>query len=70
MQVHLGVDIKATVFRLETYAVNDASFRQPDVAGWQPEHQPIDASLPLGSRLMTDVPVTVVKGLCAVFKRR
>ncbi|KAL6767964.1 hypothetical protein ACKKBF_B37270 [Auxenochlorella protothecoides x Auxenochlorella symbiontica] len=61
--VHLGVDKEATEYRLETYAANEASFRCPDQAGWQPSQESIDNSHPFASKLLTDLPVSVIAGL-------
>ncbi|DBA84937.1 hypothetical protein WJX79_003597 [Trebouxia sp. C0005] len=40
--VHFGVENKAEHFKLEAQAYNEATFREPDEDGWQPQHEPID----------------------------
>jgi len=37
--IHFGVDARSTVFRLESRAFNEASFRCADQRGWQPDKQ-------------------------------
>lgn len=64
-KVHMGVDKEATEYRLETYAANEASFRCPDQAGWQPSQESIDDSHPFASKLLTDLPVSVIAGSVA-----
>jgi pyrrolidone-carboxylate peptidase len=54
-QVHLGVETKAACFKLETRAVNCASFRIPDESGWQPHDEAIDPALPLDACITTGI---------------
>ena len=42
---------------LQRQAKNEASFRVPDQAGWQPTSQAITDSLGVDSRRRTDLPV-------------
>lgn len=51
-------------FKLEQQAVNEASFRVPDMAGWRPSRQLIDdhPGLTLSSRLLTDLDVSALAG--------
>eukprot|EP00246_Nothoceros_aenigmaticus_P014290 TRINITY_DN5358_c0_g1_i1.p1 TRINITY_DN5358_c0_g1~~TRINITY_DN5358_c0_g1_i1.p1 ORF type:complete len:150 (-),score=19.77 TRINITY_DN5358_c0_g1_i1:227-676(-) len=37
VQVHLGVNSRATKFAIERKAVNEATFRCPDEMGWHPQ---------------------------------
>jgi len=53
--VHFGVDSKATEFRLENRAANDASFRIPDQKGWQPQGEAIVKGAPVS--LCTTLPI-------------
>jgi pyroglutamyl-peptidase len=55
--VHLGVHSCATCFHLERCAWNDASFRCPDEAGWQPHGEAVVSADPLGSCRATHLPV-------------
>jgi pyrrolidone-carboxylate peptidase len=43
-------------------AKNEASFRTPDVDGWQPKKLTIDPDLPLDAHLQTDLPLKVLSG--------
>jgi hypothetical protein len=51
-------------FKLEQQAVNEASFRVPDEAGWQPQRQRVDThpGLTLSSRLLTDLDAAALAG--------
>lgn len=53
--LHLGVDVKRSWINLEQWAVNNATFRCPDEASWQPTEQPIDDSADLNSHIATDL---------------
>eukprot|EP00887_Chlorella_sp_A99_P000282 scaffold13.g282.t1 len=53
--LHLGVDDRGECFKLERRAVNDATFRVPDMDGFRPSHEPVDGKLELGAKLRTDL---------------
>jgi peptidyl-tRNA hydrolase len=55
--IHLGVAASAAGFHVEAVAVNDATFRVPDVLGAQPRAEVISAAAGLGSLLRTTVAV-------------
>jgi len=55
--LHLGVNYRGTRFLIERCAFNDASFRIPDEAGYQPKNQLIIESKPLGERYHTTLDV-------------
>lgn len=60
--VHFGVHGTASTFKLERQAFNDANFRVPDQAGWQPHDQAIDPAHSLQHTLQTDLPVNELAG--------
>ena len=62
----MGVDVTGDHFKLEQQAINEASFRVPDQAGWQPHKQRIDdhPGLTITPRLLTDLDVTALAGVC------
>jgi hypothetical protein len=64
MQLHLGVDTRGDHFKLERQAANEATFRVPDEAGWQPSRQLVDdhPGLALDTRLLTDLDVDGLAG--------
>lgn len=47
---------------LQWQAFNDATFRIPDEDGWQPQHEPVSPSWPLGARLLTRLPLPSLLG--------
>ena len=47
---------------LQWQAFNEATFRIPDAEGWQPQQQPISPDWPLGTRLVTRLPVPSILG--------
>ena len=55
--LHLGVHITAERIQLERRAANDASFRFPDEAGWQPQGLAVDAARDADAPLLTPLPV-------------
>lgn len=55
--VHLGVDSRATMCRLERCAFNDASFRVPDEEGFCPRAECVLSSLSFGASLATELPL-------------
>lgn len=55
--VHFGVHDGAKTFLLEAQAVNEADFRIPDEAGWQPSRQRINQHLPLDHTLRVTLPL-------------
>jgi hypothetical protein len=55
--VHLGVHSGASCFHLERCAWNDASFRYPDEAGWQPQGEAVVSCEALGRCRATRLPV-------------
>lgn len=59
--VHFGVDSKATTFRLEQCAYNEATFRVPDRAGWQPAQHLIEPALGLAHCLRTRLDVGALR---------
>lgn len=59
--VHLGVDEKSTCIKLEKQAVNEATFRIPDVDGWQPHECCIDEDFSFRHALSTDIEVHQLK---------
>lgn len=63
--VHLGVDAKATCFKLERTAYNNATFRVPDIDGYQPQHVRICTSMALDEPLSTDLPLDKIVGMCS-----
>ncbi len=63
LTVHLGVDAKATCFKLEHTAYNNATFRVPDVEGYQPYKVRICPSMALDEPLSTDLPLEGVIGM-------
>lgn len=61
-QIHLGVDTTGTKIKLETGAVNEASFRCPDEDGWQPQGERIVSENELTHKYTTDFPIAVLAG--------
>eukprot|EP00891_Asterochloris_glomerata_P006491 jgi/Astpho2/6491/Aster-06953 len=57
--LHFGLDNEATCIKLEKQAKNEATFRVPDQAGWQPTSQTIIDRLGIDSRSRTDLPIDV-----------
>eukprot|EP01024_Parvocaulis_polyphysoides_P059348 TRINITY_DN6413_c0_g1_i1.p1 TRINITY_DN6413_c0_g1~~TRINITY_DN6413_c0_g1_i1.p1 ORF type:complete len:238 (-),score=21.88 TRINITY_DN6413_c0_g1_i1:386-1099(-) len=55
--LHMGVNIKAECFTLETRAANNATFRCPDNKGWCPQNEKIEPNKPLNSHLYSDLDV-------------
>ena len=49
-------------FSPQSQAFNEASFRVPDQAGWQPRGQPIDPHHSSSHRLVSDLPLDDVAG--------
>ncbi len=60
----MGVDVGGCCFKLEQAAANEASFRVPDQAGWQPRRQRVDThpGLTLASTLHTDLDIAKLAG--------
>jgi len=61
--LHLGVDERSSVFKLERCAVNECSFRIPDVNGCQPTGQAISRSPSGPEVLRSTVPVERIRTL-------
>lgn len=62
--LHFGVDSKSHHFKLESRAVNEATFRCPDQDGWQPYQQSIDCQAgSRGDALLTPLPLNRLIGI-------
>ena len=48
---------------MQAQAFNDADFRVPDQAGWNPQRKPIDAAFPITHVLRTDLHLHRLAGL-------
>jgi pyroglutamyl-peptidase len=55
--VHLGVDGKRRQYSLERRAANEAHFRVPDQAGYQPQHARIDGGQGAAGALLSPLPL-------------
>lgn len=64
LMVHLGTDATSDCFKLESTAYNNATFRVPDVDGWQPNRQLIvdGPGATLDDPLKTDLDLGSVQG--------
>lgn len=62
--LHLGVDVSASRFKLETQARNDASFSRPDERGWQPRAALVSSEESAGRVRRCDASMDV-EALCA-----
>lgn len=58
--LHLGLAVDATTLRLEQNATNRLAFRVADVAGAQPQGEPVTLDLPLDTVLATAVDLAAV----------
>ena len=55
--IHIGVDSKSTVIKLEQCAYNNMSFRVPDVCGYQPQECLITEEGKLDEPLFSELPL-------------
>lgn len=63
LTVHLGVDANAFGFTVEHTAYNAATFRVPDVDGYQPQKVRITQDMDLEAPLQTALPLNDVVGM-------
>jgi hypothetical protein len=58
-----SIMINNTMILMQKCAVNDATFRIPDMSGWQPSHECVCSDDPRMQVLDTSVPVDKVIGM-------